>query len=105
MKKFYIKSNSKGLDAVLEMYSDNEYILLKNSKISHNVSNKFKGKTMVEKRRKEFSKDFIVLENIKFSSPSTAGEFVFGTSCNGKEKWKDKNKVSIAEYLRSLNNE
>ena len=50
----------------------------------------FKSKKAIEKQRKEYVKDNIVLKDVHFKSSSSAGNFVTGRSTDGMHAWKDK---------------
>ena len=78
-----------------------ELIVLKGSRVSEKVTytEKFRGSKSIEKQRVGRIQDNILQEDVKFKSPSTAGNFVTGKSTNGLTAWKDKNGKTIKELL------
>lgn len=51
-----------------------------------------------ELRRAYVSDDGTVTEDVQFDSPSSAGSFVTGRSCNGWTAWRTKNSKQISEF-------
>ncbi|MCR4884641.1 MAG: hypothetical protein K6A68_13800 [Clostridiales bacterium] len=79
-------------------------ILKAGSQISTMVSDKFKSYKSVIARREELEKegklkDRILKADVVFPSQSSAGEFLFGTSCNGNTTWKSTDGKLLTEYL------
>lgn len=77
------------------------YTLLKGSQIAStlkNSSGKY-GKKLREKYASIISPDYITLEDICFSSSSTAAKFVAGSSLNGKLCWRTKDGVLLKDLL------
>lgn len=90
--RLYIKRRNSEVDAVAEYDVDNKvFIVLKGSRVSANVahSEKFRGAKSIEKARAEYVKDCKVIKDAVFKSPSTAANFVTGTSSNGLMVWKN----------------
>ncbi|MFZ2560051.1 MAG: DUF4357 domain-containing protein, partial [Candidatus Nanoperiomorbaceae bacterium] len=57
----------------------------------------------MERKRSQYSeyfRDFIVIKNITFRSPSGAANFVYGASVNGKTFWKDENDKDLVEFIK-----
>ena len=101
--KFYIKRKKHNIDAVAEYIPETgEFIVLENSKVSDAISQsvKFRGvKAVREKREANVDDDNLVVKNVVFKSPSTAGNFVTGFSTNGLDAWKDENGRSFKEIV------
>lgn len=97
--KFYLTNKPRNVKATLE-YINNEYILKKGSTVSESISDKFRASASVEKRRNGIIKDNVLVKDIIFKSPSVAGEFVLGTSCNGKEKWKSESGEKLGNIIK-----
>lgn len=102
---FFVKNQKKDINAILE-YKNGKFILKKGSKISNNVSTAFRAYKKTLKRRNEVGlvKNRILQRDYEFNSPSTAGEFVYGTSFNGRVRWKDKTGKRINEILKGDDN-
>ncbi len=79
------------------------YTLLKGSHISPTLKSSCRddGKKLREKYAAIISSDFITLEDIYFSSSSTAAKFVSGSSVNGKLYWKTKDGVLLKDLLEN----
>ena len=100
--KVYIKSIRNNIDAIGEYNKDTgEIIVQKGSVISSNIahSEKFRGAKSIEKQRNGKIKNNILMENVKFKSPSTAANFVTGRSTNGLITWKNKDGKTIKELV------
>lgn len=79
-------------------------ILKAGSKVSSMVSDKFKTAKGVIAKRNELQKEGklvnrILKVDLVFPSQSSAGEFLFGTSCNGNTTWKSVDGKQLTEYL------
>lgn len=77
------------------------YLLLKDSHISASFTNSCSAriKKLREKHSSIISSDYVVLEDILFSSSSTAAEFVSGSSKNGKIYWRTKDGTLLKDLL------
>ena len=66
-----------------------EFMVLKGSKISENTTSSCPDsvKRAREKNSGVISSDFVMCDDIKFSSPSGAAAFVAGSSRNGYTEW------------------
>jgi len=101
---FYMKSTKRKFLAKLT-YTDGQFVLKKGSTVSQNVSNHFKSYRTVIKCREEaeITDDQLTLKKDKaFNSPSVAGEFVCGSSCNGPSLWKTESGIALKEWMHSL---
>ncbi len=81
---------------------DGSLVVLKGSVISTNVAGgTFRSaKTVIKLRgNAEFVSGNKVIKDICFKSPSSAANFVTGTSTNGLLSWKDKDGVSIKKHI------
>lgn len=91
--KFYLRNRKKAFDAVAEYdASKKTFIVLKGSRVSDTISNSpsFRGKKTIFKFRDEYVQNGVdVFRDVVFKSPSTAANFVTGTSTNGCIAWKD----------------
>lgn len=97
--EFYF--NRSGYKATMVMINDKEYILKSGSEISENFLPSAKNNV---KKRREKNKHLIMnnrlTQDIKFSSPSGAAEFVCGGPANGNEAWKEKSSGKSPEYFK-----
>lgn len=94
----YLKSgaaNAKGL------ITTEGFVLLSGAKINEKTAEKSLSKGAVALRKKyiesELVVDFITTDDIVFSSPSAAADFVFGYSVSGPAQWKNAVGVSLKE--------
>lgn len=97
--KFYMKNTKRNVNAILE-YKNDKYYLKKGSIVSKDISQALRSNRQVVKRREgNIDNNYTLIKDVIFSSPSTAGEFVLGTSCNGREKWKSDNGKKLKELI------
>lgn len=90
--KFYIIRKKSSINAVAD-YDENAKTItvLKGSRLSTNIaySKTFRGANSIEKMRSNGNVvDGILTTDMVFKSPSTAANFVTGTSTNGCVAWK-----------------
>ncbi len=94
----YLTSVSGKWNAMAVMSADG-FVVLKGSVISNTVVKSCPDK--VRQLRKAYkgkiSSDNVLLENIPFSSPSYAADFVSDYSMSGQKEWKNKNGKSLGE--------
>lgn len=102
--RLYIKRPQCGVDAVAE-YDTTTGIMtvLKGSRVSDSISRseKFRGVKSIEKSRVNYVEESVVLRDALFKSPSTAANFVTGTSTNGKTAWRDYKGRRLKEILET----
>lgn len=98
----YIKgvrgANAKGVQ------TQEGFVVLQDSKIASSVVNSFSERLMAKRNDLIHSKkvqiiddEYVVMEDILFSSPSLAADIVLGRSANGLIEWKDTYGKSIKE--------
>lgn len=82
-------------------WSEEGFLLLKGSKVSCQFSSGCPEsvKILRNKYADFISDDYVVTENILFSSSSAAAKFVAGSSINGKLYWKDQNGILLRDLL------
>lgn len=77
------------------------FVVLKGAKLNEKTSIKSLGKRMAGKRNEILSSkkvdNLTTTENIPFSSPSAAADFLMGYSVSGPATWKDKNGVPLKD--------
>lgn len=101
--KVYLKRVRNDVSAIGEYNpSDNSLKVLKGSKLSTEISSapKFGGKKSISKVRDGVIENGILKEDIQFKSPSTAANFVTGSSCNGLISWKDKDGKKLKDLKK-----
>lgn len=101
--KLYLKSKAKNIDAIGEYNLETgEFIVLKGSVLSENVVSQgtFRGTKAILKAREGCVKENVLLEDKKFTSSSTAANFVRGASSNGLLCWKDESGRPLKEILK-----
>jgi hypothetical protein len=87
-------------DARMIVKGGNRYIVLAGSKIDTGV---YSNKTAVKKLRTanaKYLKNGVTTKDIEFHSPSSAGEFVGGGSCNGKYYWRTKDGKPLNDFIK-----
>lgn len=91
---YTLKNPAKGIDAeAVEM--EGEFVVLANSIGSFHVAPSFYDRAkllrdqVLESQRAVAidEKNFLLVENVEFNSPSAASVFLFGTSRNGRTDW------------------
>ena len=96
---YFLKTGSA--QAIGEFTEDGQFMIHKGARIHNLECSKAYGKTAASKRTAiiESSKveDYLTTEDIFFSSPSGAADFILGFYVNGREVWKDKNGLSPAQ--------
>lgn len=101
--KVYLISNRNNLHASGE-YSpdDGSLVVLKGSLLSRTISDSktFRGIKSIVKSREGIVNDDILQKDIFFKSPSTAANFVTGTSSNGNRLWKTEDGTPIGKLKK-----
>ncbi len=90
--KVFLKNRSGTINAEGDYTPETKQLVVKKGSIvSKNVNNseKFYGRKSIEKNREQYVKDYVVVQDVIFTSPSTAANFVTGWSSNGMILWKD----------------
>ncbi|AEF81864.1 DUF4357 domain-containing protein [Leadbettera azotonutricia] len=85
----------RNTDAKMKILGNNDFVLLKGSKIASVVQSFSTALSNRKKYANIISPSFEILEDIHFNTPSAAGAFVSGGSENGWVEWKTKNGKSI----------
>lgn len=104
-KVFNYKNSRNDFDAngkyVLE---NNHFIVLKGSKINNKEITDGTASYVSKLRYEHTDKydNFVLIENIEFTSPSLAASFVYGQNANGKSCWKLDNGETLSEYLNNM---
>lgn len=101
MKVYLVRKNT-GVDTKGEFDVDTNHLtVLKGSKISSEISKseKFRGAGTIEKYRQQFTKNYVVVEDVEFKSSSTAANFVTGISTNGLIAWKTEDGKTIKSIM------
>ena len=95
--------NSRGICAYADYdISTNKCVVLAGSEVTPTVSQAptFRSKNTVVKLREKYVKDCIVTEDVHFKSPSTAANFITGSSTNGFAAWKTEDGRTIRDLHR-----
>lgn len=83
------------------MVTSDGFVVLKGSKISDRVSKNSLRDGVINLRNKHITdgkvKEYILVEDILFSSSSTAAEFILGNSVSGPKTWKNKDNKTLKE--------
>lgn len=78
------------------------FVLLKGSEIERIDSSSVQPKIKALRQTAKIDVNNILQEDILFGSPSYAGSFVLGTTCNGQERWKNEQGVSLRDLEESI---
>ena len=99
--KVYLTNKNNLFDAVGEYNpKTNEMKVCKDSILNDEIK-KFRGTKSIEEKRKLYSKNNKLMEDVIFKSPSTAGNFVTGRSTNGWDAWKNADGLSLKEIIKN----
>lgn len=107
---FYASNPSRDADGQAEIIihtgntGKRKTVLKAGSKVSIAVSDKFRSFKSVIAKREALEKEGklvsrILKVDVLFPSQSSAGEFLYGTSCNGNTTWKTNDGKPLADYL------
>ena len=100
-----LKSRNKNYSATGKYIDSKNFIVCKGSQIYLNNDSVVSKKVMKFRESTEYvDKDGIVIKDCVFGSPSTAAQFVNGSSTNGYVAWKV-GKQSLKEYLAEKESE
>lgn len=100
---FYLTRKIKDIDFTVKAVGkkiDGGFIVLKGSRISPLVKDSVSVGYKQLRKSSKISEDNILLEDITFATPSGAGEFVIGNTCNGWRNWKNKDGVTLKDFER-----
>lgn len=106
--KIYLRSKKNDIDATAVFDTETKEVTVKKgSQVSRYIgqSEKFRGAASVEKQRAESVEGIKVIKDVVFKSPSTAANFVTGTSTNGWVAWKSEKGESIKQAYSEGKNE
>lgn len=101
--RLFIKSKKLDVDACAEYdVGSKQFTVKKGSRVSSRISDSktFRGAKTIENHRSKVVIDRLVVEDITFKSPSTAANFVLGTSSNGLVTWKDESNIALKDLLK-----
>lgn len=73
------------------------YVVLKGSRVRPQLLASFPGSLLGARQSADISADGLLREDVLFTSPSAAGSFVCGASCNGLTSWKTADGKTIKE--------
>lgn len=100
-----LKSRNKNYSATGRYIDSKNFIVCKGSQIYLNNDSVVSKKVMKFRENAEFvDENGIVIKDCAFGSPSTAAQFVNGSSTNGYVAWKV-GKQSLKEYLADRESE
>ena len=103
--KVFLNSMKRGIDAIGEYNAETKSLtVLKGSVVSRFISTAatFRGAKTVEKYRNLYVTNQIVTEDVVFKSPSTAANFVTGSSTDGTKAWKTGDGVTISALSKKV---
>ena len=101
MKVFLVRKRN-GINATGEYDAATKTLtVLEGSVLSETVAHtaKFRGAKSIEKSREGILAGRVLQKNVSFKSPSTAANFVTGSSTNGLIAWKDKSGRTIKDFI------
>lgn len=91
---YYCRGKGLSYEAQMEV-RDGFYILLKGSRINHKQGPSLTKKLSQIRNSPQYIKDYVVVEEIFFTSPSSAAKIVTGRSTNGWTFWSTKDGLLI----------
>ena len=100
---FYLTRKIKAADFTVKAVGKptaDGFIVLKGSIISPLVKDVVSDKVKNRRKTVKISEDWVLLEDVTFSSPSGAGEFIIGSTCNGWRLWKNKEGVELKDFVK-----
>lgn len=100
----YLRTRDQTCDAKAK-YNKKTIIVLKGSQIRLSFANHVRGGKTAKRYRSDpeyVDVNGIVINDCIFNSPSTAAQFVTGSSVNGWEAWHVNKKTSLKDYMNSL---
>lgn len=108
-KLFYltrkIKASNFTVHGIGKPTDDDGFIVLKGSKISPHEIVTLSSSMKKIRRNANIDSNNILLEDIKFSSPSSAAAFVVGNNVYGGRNWKTKDGVKLKYIKGEMNND
>ena len=105
-KKFYFKNANGEFDAEGVYLNNNHFIVFKGSKIRDRKGTDGTAPFVANSREQYKSRldNYILKEDIEFTSPSLAAAFVYGQNSNGRTSWKLQDGTTLDDYINSLTN-
>ena len=98
----FLKKKDGSYDATGDYNPEtNALVVRSGSLVSNDIlrSTTFRGAKSIERMRNAHVNNRVVQDDVLFSSPSTAANFVTGRSCNGMIMWKAENGKSIKKEI------
>lgn len=92
-----IQSINFYIDAIGKQTAEG-FVVLKGSKISPQIKDVVSDSTRKARNKAKINSESILLEDVLFSSPSGAGEFVIGNTCNGWTNWRTKDNITLKDF-------
>lgn len=87
-------------DAKMIVKDGNRYILLAGSRIDGKIYSNHDAVKRLRTKYSEYLTNEITTKDLEFSSPSSAGEFVGGGSCNGKYYWRTEDGKALSDFIQ-----
>lgn len=105
-KKFYYKNENNEFNAEGVYLNNNHFIIFKGSKIRDKEPTNGTASFVIKLREENKDKyeNFILKEDIEFTSPSLAAAFVYGQNSNGRTNWKLQDGTNLDDYVKMLSN-
>jgi len=103
--KVTLKPRTGNVSAEAIYYGD-KITVLAGGRINLDFANHIRGGKTAKKYRDDSNcvdKTGKIIKDCEFTSPSTAAQFVLGSSTNGYEAWKVEPKKSLGTYLKENN--
>lgn len=100
-EEFYF--NKPTTDARMKVVDGNKYIVLAGSQIDLKIYSNRENVMKLRDGNKDSLDGNVTIKDIEFTSPSTAGQFVGGGSCNGKVYWRTKTNKPLEKFIEYNN--
>ena len=104
--EFYFARDSVDATMIVKdgkLHDKKRYVVKQGSRIDSNIYSNDDGVKRLRDKNVVFLKGDITTKDIEFSSPSSAGEFVCGGSCNGKYYWRTKEGRPLNDFIKYNN--
>ena len=102
--EFYLKSSNGMCDSKMRII-DGKYVVLEGSIIDPTITSHTDQIQKLRKKHSNCVSNNVVIENVAFNSPPTAGQFVKGGATNGKTYWRTDRDEPLENFIHYLKDE
>lgn len=98
---FYLKRTNRPISAIGRKTRDG-FVVQKGSKIAKEEMKVIYPKVSILRKQAKIDENYILQEDMLFTSPTYAAAFVIGGNANGLVEWKTKDGITLKEYTNAL---